>query len=125
MEKPYTFRAYRLNVVHTITLFNQHLGRVDSDDQIVALIGEAANPHNDLIIEGKENIYRWAVRDVNVLQRKTKGRVVSFKIVRSIVREPIDVLTDENVHRDYVDYDPPKAVAITCLLFMDRHVVTA
>lgn len=125
MEKPYNFRAYRLNVIHTITLFNQHLGRVESDDQIVRLLSESASPNNDLIIEGKENIYRWAVRDVDVLEHKSRGRVVSFKIVRSIVREPTDVLTNENVHRDYVDYDPPKAVAITCLLFMDRHVVTA
>lgn len=125
MEKPYNFRAYRLNVIHTVTLFNQHLGRVESDDQIVQVLSESASPNNDLIIEGKENIYRWAVRDVDVLEHKSRGRVVSFKVVRSIVREPTDVLTDENVHRDYVDYDPPKAVAITCLLFIDRHVVTA
>lgn len=125
MEKPYNFRAYRLNVVHTITLFNQHLGIVENDDQIVRIFSESASPSNDLVIEGKENVYRWAVRDIDVLEHKLMGRIVSFKIVRSIVREPTDVLTDENVHRDYVDYDPPKAVAITCLLFMNRHVVTA
>lgn len=123
MDKPFDFRAHRLNVVHQPDLFRENIGIVENDAQILSLIESSTNSQHDLIIEGRENIYKWAIRDAELIDVTDKARVLSFKIVRSIVREPSDVLTDENVSHGYVDYDPPKAVSCTCLLYFNRHAV--
>ena len=123
MSRAYRFLAYRLNVVER-TLFSDLYDRtITNDGDIVDLLMECANPSQDQIIEAKKNVYKWAVRGVQEFASDGHGRVVTFKIVRSVVREESDVLTDEDVSSKYVDHDPPIATTSTCVLFLERHAV--
>jgi hypothetical protein len=125
MTQHFQFELYRLNIVDTSDpLFPEFGRRIGLDEQILAILENAASPDFDFTEETKKAKYKWSVRQfTDYGQLPGRDKLASVVLAKSTLKKDGMIVTDEGIISGTSDAFPPLASMMMLFFDMQRHLV--
>ncbi len=122
-QQPFQFELYRLIISDDPSQFSFMGRQVQSDNEIVRILSEAATGRFDMQTSARTATYQWSVREFVIHEDLADSPVVRLSLMRLLRIKSGLTVTDEGIEEVLSESSPPLGTAIHLFFHLRRHLV--
>ena len=124
VSRKFQFELFRLNIEDLPDLFNiDQQGRLRSNEAVLSVLEIATSPSHDQEQETSRSIYRWSLREAQLLADPSGRQLLHVLLARSTITKEGLIVTKDGIQAGTSSMNPPLASTATIFIDMSRHLV--